>query len=93
VTDSAVDALGTIAATTGMRAAADYLRLNGVTVADFQAATNVIREEIKAALDGALRDAKAALDANMRLAAEASFRASMAEAGIKAGRRIQSMQL
>ena len=85
----AIDQLAVIAADAGMRAAADYLRLNNVAVTDFQAATEIIREEIRKAVEPALDDAKKALEANMGLIAETTFRASMVEAGIKAGKRIQ----
>lgn len=87
--DMTLNALATAAAEAAMRAAADYLRLNKVRVTDFPAATDVIREEIKKSLDEALGDAKAALDVNMGLAAVATFRASMAQAGIRAGKRIE----
>lgn len=86
---SSLDQLAAIAADAGMRAAADYLRLNSVAVTDFQGATEVIREELRKAVGPALDDAKKALEANMGLIAETTFRASMVEAGIKAGRRIQ----
>lgn len=88
--ESQIDTLATIAATTAMRATADYMRLNQVHVSDFQAATDVIREEIHATLGEALSDAKKALEAGMDRIAEATFKASMVQAGINAGKRIES---
>lgn len=87
--DTGLDQLATIAADAGMRAAADYVRLSSVTVTDFQGATEIIREEIRKAVGPALDDAKKALEANTGRMAECTFRASMVEAGIKAGKRIQ----
>lgn len=85
----ALDQLAQVAATASMRAAADYLRLNKVSVTDFQAATEIIREEVNAAIGPALDDAQKAIEANMGPLIECTFRASMVQAGIKAGKRIQ----
>lgn len=93
VSDAALDALARVTATASLRGAASYLQLNNVDVTDFAAASQVIREETEARLDEALRDAKAALEIGMVQVAEATFRASMLEAGIAAGKRIQQGKL
>ncbi len=85
-----IDQLGIVATETAMRAAAEYLRLNEVTIVDFRAATEIIREKTKAALGTALEDSKKALDCGMDQAAVATFKASFVQAGIDAGKAIQA---
>ena len=85
-----IDNLGTIAAEVAMRAAAEYVRANNLKVVDYQAATECLRSCIKNRLASALDDAKAALDVGMGQAAEATFRASMALAGIEATKEFAS---
>lgn len=87
MTDQSIEQLGRIAADTAMRAAADYVRLHGIRVEDYDQATQVLRAEIKASLDDALGEAKQALDAGMGRVAEATFRSNMAAAGIRAAKQ------
>jgi len=81
-----IDNLGTLAAETAMRAAAEYVRANGLKVLDYEAATACIRSWCKIKLPEALAAAKAALDCHMDKVAEMTFKAIMAEAGIEAAK-------
>lgn len=87
-TEKSVDALGTQAADTAMRACAEYLRLNNVTVTDYDTASTIIRRHVKAAVGPALDDAKEALEAGMGQVASATFLASMKLAGFAAAKEI-----
>jgi hypothetical protein len=80
------DQLGTIAAETAMRAAAEYVRTNGLKVLDYDAATACLRSYCKVYLPSALADAKSALDCGMGQVAETTFKATMALAGIEAAK-------
>ncbi len=66
-----------------MRGAAEYLRLHKLQAEDVALAV-CVRSWIKIKLPGALHDAKQALDCNMGQVAEATFAASMVQAGIEA---------
>jgi hypothetical protein len=68
-----------------MRAAASYLQAHNLR-ADDSALAACLRSHCKIALPAALHDAKEALDCGMGQAAEATFRASMALAGIEAAK-------
>ncbi|MBC8868618.1 MAG: hypothetical protein H8E44_04340 [Planctomycetes bacterium] len=81
-----VDQLGTIAAKVAMRAAAEYVRVNDLKVLDYEAATACLKTWCKIKLPQALADAKAAIECNMHQIAEATFKATMAEAGIEAAK-------
>lgn len=81
-----VDRLGTIAADVAMRAAAEYIRINNLKVLDYDAATECLRSYCKSRLPMALKDAKDALDCGMGQVAEATFKATMAMAGIEAAK-------
>lgn len=81
-----IDNLGTIAAEVAMRAAAEYVRSNGLKVVDYDAATECLRSHCKARLPLALDAAKKALDCKMGQVAEATFKAEMALAGIEAAK-------
>jgi len=81
-----IDALVGIAADAASRAAADFIRLNGLKVPDYDVASQCLRAEVKLALPQALQDAKEAMECHMSHVAQATFRASMAEAGIKAAK-------
>lgn len=81
-----LDALASIAAETAMRAAATYLQTHNLKVLDYEAATHCLRSWVKSRLPGALDDARQAIEVNMGLAAEQTFRLSMAQAGIEAAK-------
>lgn len=83
-----IDRLGTAAAETAMRAAADYLRPRAklTTDADLDRAASLIRNHAKAAVGPALDDARAAIDCGMVQVAETTFLATMAAAGIAAAK-------
>lgn len=83
---TSIDSLGTIAAEVAMRAAAEYIRTNRLTVLDYEAATACIRSWCKIKLPEALKAAKDALDCRMDAVAEMTFKAIMAEAGIEAAK-------
>lgn len=87
MSEQAMNNLARIAADMAMRGAADYIKLNGLKVADYEVATEIIRAEIKLGIDEALADAKKALDANMGRIAESTFRASMLAIGIRAAKQ------
>lgn len=86
MTANQIDNLGTIAAETAMQAAAHYVRHNNLKVLDYDAATACIRSWCKIKLPQALKDAKAAFECGMTKIAEATFKATMAEAGIEAAK-------
>lgn len=81
-----IDDLGTLAAEVAMRSAAEYVRVNNLRVHDYDAAAECIRAHCKARLSDALRDAKEALDCGMMQVAQATFKATMALAGIEAAK-------
>jgi len=86
---SKMNDLGTIAAQTAMRAAAEWWNRNVSSVSASDAADRLvpaIRRHTKDALTQALADAKEALDAGMGSAAQATFLATMRLAGINAAR-------
>ena len=85
--DSATDALGTQAANVAMRAAALYIRQHSLTV-DIDALISALRRHCAATLPVALADAKQAIDCGMSAAAEATFKASFANAGIAAAKEV-----
>jgi len=80
-----VDALGDAAVRIASRAAWMYIRQHDLT-ATTEALSSCLTSWCKIKLPEALRDAKAALDAHMPQAAEATFQATMALAGIEAAR-------
>ena len=86
MTNATIDRLGNIAAETAMRAAAEYIRQNNLKVLDYDAATECLRSWCKIKLPQAMADAKQAIDAGMGRVAEATFLASMAQAGIEAAK-------
>lgn len=67
------------------RAAKQYLHAHGLTAA-VPALSACLASWVRIKIPEALRDAGAALDAGMGLAAEATFLATMAQAGIEAAR-------
>ena len=78
-----IEALGQIAVETATRAALEYLRAHDQE-ADSGALAECLRSWSKAKLAEALHDAREAIGAGMGQVAEATFRASMAQAGIEA---------
>ena len=68
-----------------VRGAKEYLRAHDLQ-ADNQALCACLSAWVKAKLPEALHDAKAAIDCNMHQAAEATFAASMVQAGIEAAK-------
>lgn len=82
-----MDELIRIASDTAMRAAADWVRLNGVKVTDYEQATQALRSEIKLAMNDALDEAKKASECGMHQIAVCTFRASMMAAGIRAAKQ------
>ena len=83
---TSIDNLGTFAANVTLKAAVEYIRANNLKVLDYVAATECIKSYCKTWLPIALKDAKAALDCNMGQVAEATFKATMAQAGIEAAK-------
>lgn len=83
---ASIDRLGTLASQTAMRAFAEYIRAHKLKVVSYDAASECLRSHIKARLDMALAHAKEALDCGMAAAAEATFKADMAIAGIEAAK-------
>ncbi len=81
-----IESLGTIAAELAMKAAAEYIRDNKLKVLDYNAATECLRSYCKSWLPMALEDAKQAFECGMTQVAEATFRATMAQAGIEAAK-------
>lgn len=81
-----VESLGTVAAEIAMASAAQYVRANNLKVIDYEAATNCLRTYCKTWIIQALKDAKEAIDCGMTQVAEATFRATMAKAGIEAAK-------
>jgi hypothetical protein len=86
MTEQAINQLAAIAADTAMRGAADYFRLNDITVTNFVRATDLIRAEVRSSLDEALDDAKSAFGCGMDRMATCTFRASMLAAGLRAAK-------
>lgn len=81
-----VDQLGTIAANVAMKAFAEYVKAHNLKVLDYDAATACLRSWCRIMLPRALDDAKEALDCGMTQIAEATFKATMAQAGIEAAK-------
>lgn len=77
--------LGTSAANTAARAAITYLNEHNLEV-ESGALAACLNSWIKIKLPEALHDAKEAIDAHMYAAAETTFRATMALAGIEAAK-------
>ena len=87
MSEQQMDELVRIAADTAMRAAADYVRLNGIAVTDYEQAIQALRSEVKLAMDEALDEAKKASECGMDQIAVCTFRASMMAAGIRAAKQ------
>ena len=83
--NGSVDTLGQIAVETATRAALEFLRAHDQE-ADNAALAECLRSWCKAKLPGALHDAREAIEAGIGQVAEATFRASMAQAGIEAAK-------
>jgi hypothetical protein len=79
------DRLADVAVEIAARAAVAYLRQHNID-ADPRALEATLKSWVKIKLPEALRDAKQALEAGMGQAAEATFKASMALAGIEAAK-------
>jgi hypothetical protein len=77
--------LADVAVTIATRAAAEYLRVHCLK-ADPEALAECLKSWCKIQLPRALADAKDALDARMPQVAEATFAASMVQAGIEAAK-------
>lgn len=92
---SNIDNLGTLAAEIAMRAAVNFLKQNcpmlmgtaKLSDDEIGALLNLIKQHAKAAVVEALADAKKAVEAGMLAAAEQTFKATMALAGIKAAKQ------
>lgn len=84
---AAIDQFGRAAADIAMCAAADYVNRKGGKV-DVDALIMALRRTTKEALGPALDDAKEAYAANMPQMAEATFKLSMASAGLKAAQEV-----
>lgn len=84
-TQPATDGLGKVAAEVAMGAAILYLKQHNLD-ADTGALAECLRTWCRIKLPEALRDAKEAIAAHMPQAAEATFRATMALAGIEAAK-------
>ncbi len=81
-----LDAFAQIAADTAMRAAAEYIRVHGLKVLDYDAATACLKTYVKTRLLQALLDAREAFEAGMGAVAQQTFLASMRLAGIEAAK-------
>ena len=81
-----IDNLGTLAAETAMRAAAEYIRVHKLTVPDYEAAIACIKAWCKIRLPVALDGAKRAFGVGMYQIGQATFLAEMRLAGIEAAK-------
>jgi len=79
------DNLVTAACNLAMRGAGEYLRAHNLT-ADPTSLSACLRSWVKIKLPEALRDAREAIECNMHQAAEATFAATMVQAGIEAAK-------
>lgn len=79
-----INQLGTVAAEVMMRAFADYARSHAITITDYDAACELLRSRVRVYLPIALADAKEAMDCGMTQVAEATFKATLMQAGIEA---------
>lgn len=89
-TDS-IDTFARAAADIAMRAAIEYAREHDLEVVALQHAESLcaaIRRHVQAAVGPALADARLALEAGMGWAAEQTFRASIALAGVEAAKEV-----
>lgn len=77
-----------MAAEVAMKAFADFVRFHSIKITDFQRASEILRVHVKAAVEPALAEAKAAFACNMGHLADATFRASMMQAGIAAAKEL-----
>jgi len=75
-----------VAATIAARSAGRYLERHNLKAESPESLAESLRAMVKIRLPEALRDAKEALDCHMDKAAEATFAATMAEAGIDAAK-------
>ena len=90
---TATESLGSMASDIAVRAALAYLKKhNGMTLANCDSLSIQLKRCCVAALPQALQDAKQALDCGMRDAAIATFKASMALAGIAAAKTVHFVQ-
>lgn len=92
MTDQQLDTLARIASDTAMRAAADYVRVHGLAVPDYETASQVLRAEVKLVIGPALDDAKQAFAAGMGHVAECTFKAAMVAAGFKAAKEFATQK-
>lgn len=81
--DATINLFGDKAANVAMKAAAEYIRTNKLTV-DIDAVVESLKTHVKAALGPAMDDAREAYKAGMMSVAEQTFMASMSLAGIEA---------
>jgi hypothetical protein len=84
--NTTIDAVGAVAANAAMRSAADYFRIQRVTVTDFGRATDLIKAHCKLAVSAALDDSRDAIECGMTDIAVATFRATFIQAGIAAAK-------
>lgn len=80
-----IDSLGRLAADAAMRAAVEYIHVHNLQ-ADTAALLECIRSWCRIKLPEALKDAKEALECGMGQIAEATFLATMRQAGIEAAK-------
>lgn len=85
MTTNLADSLGKVAAVLAAAGARAYLERNHIA-ADPVALSECLRSWVSAKLPEALNDAREALACHMDQAAEATFRASMINAGIEAAK-------
>ncbi len=83
--ETAMRELVTLASRAATRGAQEYLRAHGLT-ADERALAECLKTWVRLKLPEALADAKAALDCHMTQVAQATFTASMVQAGIQAAK-------
>jgi 3-polyprenyl-4-hydroxybenzoate decarboxylase len=87
--DESINTLGKLAGDVMSRAAIAYLKKNGkLTLASADALEEPLKRHSRIALPQALEDAKAALDCGMRDAAQLTFKATLALAGIAAAKEV-----
>lgn len=86
-----IERLARGAAAVAMRAAVAYAREQGADMTGKEdALVEALKRHVTAAVDPALTDARAALECGMAWAAQATFSASMAVAGIAAAKEVLS---
>ena len=86
--DRACEGMATIALEVGARAALAYFRQHSPAHYEDPRLAEVLRRHLKATMPQALEDAKEAFACGMDRVAEATFRASMGQAGIAAAKEI-----